>query len=694
MADLLMDQTLKPFRKDFKLDGVMVRGEDLLSYRLEEYSLLEVYLLPRGPLFGAPVFLLFALTTAVGVVSQIFFKPQARNQNRDTTRETDNDDRSPVNRYSARQNLSRPQARVPTIYGLHRIYPDLIAPEFWEYTGRAQKISYLMCVGEGSYSFQDIRLGDTPLGLLQGVQVNILGPDEELTFFRLVVRNVDNLQSFELEFQEYTPYYTLLGDRQIDIYVDVEFPQGLVSFDTLRGNNETATVQIQVQIINEVGTYNQSFVYQLSAATQQPLVYTFKASQFLGGLLPEDTYRIRFINIFDQQAEASGNVQVSDTVNLIRVGSVEALDRIRYPNVTLAEVQIDTSNFAEDQLNRRINFLVLRKLRRWDGNVMQPTPMETRRLADAIVDVATGRFGGNYTDDQLDLPGLYAIQSQLEAIGEGTFDSVVDQRRSVDEELALIANAGRIQIFRYGNRLFFVRDQIKTFPTSLINGRNKIEVEDRTFNFVNADDPDAVEVTWIDPDLDYRPSQVLWPEDSPALNVERVELIGVTNFQAAKRRAIFEFEVLQKRRDVLRVNVSDEGRLLGLLDWIKVSDGIQENRGDGECEISGNRIVLDRKVTAGVGDSVLLRSPSGDVISTFEITAVISNSEFEIFPTPSLPALPDQYQVGYLYAIKAVDSSIDVTDWLVTSARPSSEGWTVEATPYLPEIYNVDTMIF
>lgn len=693
LQDLMSDPTLIPYSKAFKLDGVVTAGEDLLGIDLSEHRLLELHLTPRGPIFGIAPLVLFGLTAVTGIVSAIFFKPQVRNQGADTTNSTDNDDRSPVNRYSARQNLSRPQARVPDIYGMHRIYPDLIAPESWEYTGRAQRISYLMCLGVGEYDILETRLGDTPQGLLEGVTVNVLGPNEPLTFFNLVVRNVDNLQSFQLEYQEYSPYYTLLGDKQIDIFIDVEYPSGLFSFNNNTGEKEPATVRIQVQIVNEAETFNQTFGYEITTATDQPIVWSFKASQYIGSL-PEDTYRIRFLNTYNLQEVLGSDYQVTDTVNLIRVGAAELIERFNYPNVTLAEVQIDTSNFAEDQLNKRINFLVNRRLRVWDGNGMRPTPETTRKLADALVEVATGRFGGNYPDDQLDLPGLYAIQAQLEAIGEGTFDAVIDQRRSVDEELALIANAGRIQLFRYGNKLFFVRDQVKTFPTALFNGRNKITREDRAFNFVNADDPDGVEVTWIDPDLDYRPNQVLWPEDSPQLNVERVELIGITNFQAAKRRAIFEYNVLQLRRDIIKVTVSDEGRLLGLLDWIKISDGIQEASGDGECEISGNRLVLDRKVDVNVGDSLLLRSPSGDVVSTFEITTVVSNSEIEVSPAPIISALPDQAQVGYLYAIKSVGNQIDVTDWLVTSVKPGQQGWVVETTPYVPSIYDVDTMSF
>ena len=506
------------------------------------------------------------------------------------------------------------------------------------------------------------------------------------------MRNVDNLQSTELRFNEQTEYFTLRGDKQIDIWVDLEFPQGVYTQNLQKPSDvRFAVTKIEVQIINEAGTYNQIFEYRLDSDSRQSLIYTFKASQYLGGLLPEDTYRIRFKKFFQYQDEIGDDFQVFDTINLIRVGSAEFLEQTVYPETTTCEVKIDTSNFLQDQLNKRINFLVTRKLRGWTGIDMNPAIAPTRRMADALVEVATGLNGGNYTDDQLDLVGLYNIQFQLEAINEGTFDAVIDQRRSVDSELQLIANSGRVQIYRYGNKLFFVRDQLKTAPNALVNGRNKVSTEDRTFNFINSDDPDAVEITWINPDLDYRPSQELFPPDSAQLNVERLDLIGVTSQLAAYRRAKFEYNVIIQRRDALKVKMTDEGRLLQLLDWVQISDGIQEVIGDGECDINGNQIMLDRNISASPGDFVLIRSPGGDQVGTFTIVQVITNSHLEVSPTPVFGELPPNNQVKYLFAIKNAEAS--VTDWLVSRVRPDQNigAWDVELIPYVPALYNVDT---
>ena len=677
----------RPHSKLFRLDEKVVSGEDLLSIDLKLHKKLELYLSPRGPLLTLPGLILLGLTVVTGLIKLVFFRPQQQQQ-QDVIR---NDaDRSPVNTYAGRTNRSRPQSRIPDIYGTHRIYPDLIAPEFWEYVGRSQRISYLMALGLGSYQINDIRLGDTPIELVSGISVIVHPPGEPLSFFNLVVRNVDNLQSTELRLNEFTPYFTLRGDQQIDIWVDLEFPNG-VYFVALAdpGDIEAARIEIEVQVINESGSYNRSFIYQLDSDSQQSLVYTFKVSQFLGQL-PPDTYRIRFRNILDFQEVIGNDDQVFDTTNLIRVGSVELLEQVVYPESTTCEVQIDTSNFLQDQLNKRVNFLVTRKLRTWTGIDMSPTITPTNLMADALVEVATGRNGGNYLDSQLDLPGLYAIQNTLNSIGEGTFNAVIDQRRSVDSELQLIANSGRVQIFRYGNKLFFVRDEARNAPSALINGRNKVDPEEVTFNFLNSDDPDGVEVTWINPDLDYRPSQELFPPDSPQLNVERIELIGVTTRLAAFRRAKFEYLAITQRRDALKVKMTDEGRLLGLLDWVKISDGVQELTGDGECDIAGNVVQLDRQLDINPGDFIVLRSPAGDEVQTFTIQSVISNSQVTVSPTPAFKPLPDEAQVRYLFAVK--NASADVTDWLVSRARPDQNlgAWNIEFIPYLPDLYSVD----
>ena len=690
LQDLVERSEYSPHNKLFKLNGVIYAGESLIKSHFKKEDRLELHLIPRGPLFTLPGLILLGLTAVTGLLKLVFFRPQQQRQQQIIR---DDVDRSPVNTYAGRTNRSRPQSRVPDIYGMHRIYPDLIAPEYWEYVGRSQRISYLMALGLGFYSIEDIRLGDTPLGLVSGLSVIVHPPGEPLSFFNLVVRNVDNLQSTELRYLEYTPFFTMRGDQQIDIWVDLEFPNGVFSTELSNGVDQGAIFRTEVQVLNESGSFNQTFEYQLAANTRQSLIYTFKVSQFLGQL-PPDTYRIRFRNNLDYREEFLSDPEdfsASTTGNLIRVGSVEFLEQLVYPETTVCEVRIDTSNFLQDQLNKRINFLVTRQLRTWNGSEMTPNLVPTRNMADALVEVATGRNGGNYADSQLDLVGLYIIQAQLFAIGEGTFDAVIDQRRSVDSELQLIANSGRTQIFRYGNKLFFVRDQIKTAPSALLNGRNKIESEKVTFNFLNSDDPDGVEVTWIDPALDYRPAQELFPSDSPQLNVERIELIGVTSQLAAFRRAKFEYLAITQRRDALKVKVADEGRLLALLDWVKVSDGVQELTGDGECDITGNRIVLDRNLPIEVGNFILLRSPRGDVVNTFTITTVVSNSEVLVDPTPSFPALPDEAQVKYLYAVKS--NTVDVTDWLVSRVRPDQNrgAWDVEMIPYVPDIYSVDT---
>ena len=692
LKDLISRKQYKPHKKLFKLNGEIIDGlvlfNLLASKSVIEGRALEIYLAPRGPIFTLPGLILLGLTAVTGLAKLVFFRPQQQRQQEIIRNDVD---RSPVNTYAGRTNRSRPQSRVPDIYGMHRIYPDLIAPEFWEYVGRSQRISYLMALGLGTYDINEIRLGDTPVNLVTGLTVLVHPPNDPLSFFNLVVRNVDNLQSTELRFNEFTQYFTLRGDQQIDIWVDIELPNGLYRVAVADPTDiELAAIEIEVQVINEAATYNRGFIYRLESNSQQSLIYTFKISQFLGQL-PADTYRVRFRNALDFQEFIGNDDQVFDTLNLIRVGSVEVLEQTVYPETTTCEVRIDTSNFLQDQLNKRINFLVTRRLRAWTGVDMTPNIFPTRRMADALVEIATGLNGGNYSDAQLDLVGLYTIQLQLEAIGEGTFDAVIDQRRSVDSELQLVANSGRVQIYRYGNKLFFVRDQLKTVPNTLVNGRSKVTVEDRTFNFLNSDDPDAVEVTWINPVLDYRPSQELYPPDSPQLNVERIELIGVTSQLAAYRRAKFEYLAITQRRDALKVKVTDEGRLFQLLDWAKVSDGIQEAMGEGECTFDGNIVTLDRNLAVTVGDFILIRSAAGDQVGTFTITAITSNSVVTVSPTPTFSALPDQAQVKYLFALK--NQTADITDWLISRVRPDQNlgAWNVEMIPYVTDLYTVDS---
>jgi hypothetical protein len=70
---------------------------------------------------------------------------------------------SPNNGLAARSNRSRPNGRVPDIFGQVRSIPDLIGLPYRVYEEhRELEIAY-MCIGHGAYDVTDMRDGDTLL---------------------------------------------------------------------------------------------------------------------------------------------------------------------------------------------------------------------------------------------------------------------------------------------------------------------------------------------------------------------------------------------------------------------------------------------------------------------------------------------------------------------------------------------------
>ena len=693
LEDLVVHDEWRFHNKLFKLDGSIVSGESLLTRDLRSHQRLQVFLVPRGPLFTPVGLILLGLTAVTGVI-RLFFNQRRNN----AQRANDTTDRSPVNSYEGRANISRPQARVPDIYGVHRIYPDLVKPMIFAYNGRSQVIYLLMCIGVGEYDINEIRLGDTPLALLQGVTVRVTQPGEgdADTFFPAVYRDVDNLQRLELpDNEQWGDYFTLRGDAIRTILFDFELPLGLNRRFNDRTDIGAASVLVEIQVQAVDFSYNQTFQWGISSDTELQHIFTIDSKDYLD-FIPPNEYRVRVRNLTDTTRNNDPNEIYSDTVVWLRVSGGEFTETNQYSDFTMAEVRIQTGALQQEQLSNRINFLVTRRLPTWTGNSLSAFNRPTNSLADAIMDVLTGRDGGRYSLDQVDAAGLYAIQAQLTAIGEGTFNAVLDQRQSVDEELATICNLGRIRPFRYGNRIYFTRDEVKALPSGFFNGRNKIEPETISFNFPQSDDPDSVEVTWIDPELDYRPNQYLYPPDADSINVKRLDLIGCTSELTAVRRAQFEYMSDRMRRNTMRMHVAEEGRLLQLLDRVKVSDYLLETQAEGEGDFNGVTLTFDRDIAdLSVGQTINVRSITGDFVAQTTIARVISNSQVELtFRDPALGELADAAQTRFLFSVE--NGRAATRDWTVVNAQPAEDGyggWDVDCIEYKPTIYSVDNLV-
>lgn len=83
---------------------------------------------------------------------------------------------SPNNSLTGQTNIARPLQRIPDLYGVNRIYPDLIARSYFEYINNRKYLTEYLCVGRGEYLIEDLRTGDTLITDIVGSTATVYEP--------------------------------------------------------------------------------------------------------------------------------------------------------------------------------------------------------------------------------------------------------------------------------------------------------------------------------------------------------------------------------------------------------------------------------------------------------------------------------------------------------------------------------------
>jgi hypothetical protein len=83
---------------------------------------------------------------------------------------------SPNNRLTGQSNIARTYQAIPDVYGLRRVWPDLIQASFVEYIDHVKNITEWLCVSRGKGTITDVQFADTPLPDIQGATYQISEP--------------------------------------------------------------------------------------------------------------------------------------------------------------------------------------------------------------------------------------------------------------------------------------------------------------------------------------------------------------------------------------------------------------------------------------------------------------------------------------------------------------------------------------
>lgn len=90
---------------------------------------------------------------------------------------------SPTYNLQAQGNLARLDAAIPVQYGRLAGYPDLAAQPYQEFAGNEQYIYQLLCLGQGEYDIEALRIEDTPIGNFDDIVYEVVPPGGTVNLF-------------------------------------------------------------------------------------------------------------------------------------------------------------------------------------------------------------------------------------------------------------------------------------------------------------------------------------------------------------------------------------------------------------------------------------------------------------------------------------------------------------------------------
>lgn len=75
---------------------------------------------------------------------------------------------SPNNQLTGQTNVARAYQAIPDVYGLRRVWPDLIQPSTVEYVNNVKRVTEWLCVSRGKGTITDVQYAETPIDDIAG----------------------------------------------------------------------------------------------------------------------------------------------------------------------------------------------------------------------------------------------------------------------------------------------------------------------------------------------------------------------------------------------------------------------------------------------------------------------------------------------------------------------------------------------
>lgn len=473
------------------------------------------------------------------------------------------DSRQPSTVYDirAQANAARIGEPIPVIYGQVLTTPDYAcAPHVWYEADNSMWLDSLFVIGQGTFTIQEILLGDTNVDLLNpGVLWWTVAPPSRhgmtqgnLGFFSNFYENI--VTCSEVNGQEFSEGAQTVGFFRLSktgirgryITYDLEWPAGLFQENTWGGGGITAATVEWVFIVRD-----------LDNNVQREFPW------FEGRFFDNDPVRMTYW----VDMGYSGSFAVA----LVRLTgrNTRHVDRFKwtgaklwgdysappvYGDVTLLAVRMKASAGIGDG-QQQIRVRCTRQLP-WGG---VGAAGATRNAADALIDIYCNTvYGARRPLSEVDTVKL----TQLRAIWDGYhFDAVYDGSTTVWQALSQAIQGMAAAPLPLGSFLSVAQDGIKPARSMLYSEQN---IARDSFNLVYDFDKvgahDGVEVEYRET-ANFSPAYVRIPGNS--VDPDKTVLFGCTDPNHASQFAM----LLWNRRHMQRKSANWETELEGLIPY-------------------------------------------------------------------------------------------------------------------------------
>lgn len=473
---------------------------------------------------------------------------------------------SPTYTLGAQGNTARLEQVIPDQYGRMQAYPDFAAQPYAEFSGNEQFVYQLLCLGQGYYDIEAIRIEDTPISSFEEITYEIIEPGASLTLFPSNVVTATEVSGQLAEYDTWLGGFiaNASGSTANAIAVDMVCPRG-VYYANDSGGLSTVSIAftVEARTVDSGGAPTGSWVTlgseTISAATSTPQRFSYRYTGLSG------RYEVRL----KRTSTAGGTSRYADDLNWVGLRAYLPETRV-WPGKTLIAMRMRASNNLSNQASRKVNIISTRKLPIWDGSGWT-SPQVTRSPSWAMANILRAEYGGKMPNSRINIDQLVSLAATYAARGD-TFDGRFDNTVTLWEALSKVGQAVRTRPYQQGGIIQFARDEAVSIPTAMFSMQNIIRGSFSVDYLMPTDETaDKLDVAYFDEDVwSQRRVGAALPGSASAVPL-KIDLFGVVQRQQAYQEGMYLAAVNKYRRKQIKFATEMEGFIPGYGDLITVS---------------------------------------------------------------------------------------------------------------------------